>query len=422
MSAQRPLQRRARVAGRIAAALAAALAVAPAAAAAADLVVWNPNRNEELTAFEKLVANYNARKGAAGPHVTLVHVPFDGFADRIAGAVPRGRGPDAFVYPQDRLGGWVEAGNIVTPIEGLVDTATRERFIPATVPALTYHNLLYGLPLSYKLITLCYNRKLVKTPPRTTAEMEALAKKLTDRSAGVYGLVYLAGDYWYQAALQNGFGGRVFDQAIRPVLDSPENVKALELLVRWKHDFMPEEELSYATLAALFNQGKAAMIFTGPWVLGEVDKSIDYAFAMLPNLSEANNQPIRPWMTVEGIYVAAPSKQKEAAYDFMKYATDLESAKLMALEGTQMPANQKVYLEPALALNSATNAFFRQARVAVAMPNVAEMTVMWSPVTVALGTALRGAATPKAALDKAQEQVAKAVAALHSAPRPPEPH
>ena len=51
---------------------------------------------------------------------------------------------------------------------------------------------------------------------------------------------------------------------------------------------------------------------------------------------------MRPWMTVEGVYVTAPSKNKDAAYDFAKYLTDTPQAKVMAVEGRQTPANKAV--------------------------------------------------------------------------------
>jgi arabinogalactan oligomer / maltooligosaccharide transport system substrate-binding protein len=46
------------------------------------------------------------------------------------------------------------------------------------------------------------------------------------------------------------------------------------------------------------------------------------------------------------------------------------------------------------------------------MPNYAEMTLMWSPVTTAMNRIVKGSATPEEALKTAQEQVAAAVAAL----------
>ena len=59
--------------------------------------------------------------------------------------------------------------------------------------------------------------------------------------------------------------------------------------------------------------------------------------------------------------------------------------------------------------------FRKQVEVAVPMPNVPEMTIVWSPATTAMNTIIRGAATPKVALGRAQAQVVKEVAGLRKA-------
>jgi arabinogalactan oligomer/maltooligosaccharide transport system substrate-binding protein len=394
--------------------LAAALALpALAAAQEAKVVVWHAYRGGEKAAFEKVIAAYNARP-ATTVKVEPLAVPYDAFADKITAAVPRGKGPDVFIYAQDRLGGWIEAGNTVEPIDFYVDDAVKARFIPTTVEALTYRGSLYGLPLDYKCITLVYNRKLVKAPPRTSAELVALGRKLSNKAAGQFGLAWAYGDFYYVASLLNGFGGAVFAGA-RPTLDAPENVKALELLVRWGQDgFMPAEP-STALITSLFNEGKAAMVLSGPWFLGEVDRGIDYGLAPLPALTEAGGKPMRPWMTVEGVYVAAPSKQKEAAFDFVRWVTDVEAARVMALEGRQSPAVKAVYDDPKVATDGVLAAFRKQVEVALPMPNLPEMSMVWSPATTALGKVNRGAASPRDALAAAQQAVEKAVAGLHKA-------
>ncbi len=83
--------------------------------------------------------------------------------------MPRGKGPDVFIYPQDRLGGWVEAGNTIEPIDFFLEDEVVDRFIPTTMEAMTYQDTIYGLPLNFKVITQIYNKKLVKTPPKTSA-------------------------------------------------------------------------------------------------------------------------------------------------------------------------------------------------------------------------------------------------------------
>lgn len=394
------------------------LAVALAAPAASllaqkEVVVWHAYRAEEKEAIEKVVAAYNATVASKGIKVTTLAVPYDAFADKITAAVPRGKGPDIFIYAQDRLGGWIEAGKTVEPIDFFLDKATKDRFIPTTMEAMTYRGTVYGLPLNYKVITLIYNKKLVATPPKTSKELVATAKKLTDAKSGRFGLAYSYSDFYYHAALQNAFGGRVFDPGPKPVLNAPENVKALELLMRWftKDGILPAEP-STALITSLFNGGKAAMVFSGPWFLGEIAKGVDYGLAPLPTIDEAGGKPMRPWMTVEGVYVTAPSKNKDAAYDFAKYLTDTPQAKVMAVEGRQTPANKAVYADPAVAGDKVLSAFRKQVEVAVPMPNLPEMTMVWSPATTAMNTIVKKAATPKAAMDQAQAAVLKDVAAL----------
>jgi arabinogalactan oligomer/maltooligosaccharide transport system substrate-binding protein len=46
------------------------------------------------------------------------------------------------------------------------------------------------------------------------------------------------------------------------------------------------------------------------------------------------------------------------------------------------------------------------------MPNYAEMTLMWSPVTTAMNKIVKGASTPEAAMGEAQKGVMEGLAAL----------
>jgi len=393
-----------------AAALLAIGALATPAAAETEVVVWHAYRGAEKAAIEKVAAAYNASH--PGTKVTTLAVPFDAFADKISAAVPRGRGPDVFIYAQDRLGGWIEAGNTVEPIDFFLDAPTKGRFIPTTMDAMTYRGTVYGLPVNYKVITLIYNKKLVPTPPRTSAELEATAKKLTDKAAGRYGLAYAYNDYYYHAALQNAFGGRVFDAGAKPVINAPENAKALEQLLRWQALGILPAEPSSALINALFNEGKSGMVFSGPWFLGEISPGIDWGLALLPTIAAAGNKPMRPWMTVEGAFIAAPSKHKDAAYDFVKFLTDVEAGKTMALEGRQTPANTAVYTDAKVAADPVIRAFRSQVEVAVPMPNLPEMTMVWSPVTTMMAAVTHGSVTPQAGLDTAEAQVLKDVANL----------
>ena len=133
-------------------------------------------------------------------------------------------------------------------------------------------------------------------------------------------------------------------------------------------------------------------------------------------MDEAGGKPMRPWLTVEGVAISSSSKHKDAAFAFLAYLTGPEGARVMALEGRQNPALAQVYEDPAVAKDPVLSAIREQARTAVPMPNLPEMTMVWGPATSAMNAVSHKLATPKAALEEAQRTVQKEVKALRRGP------
>ncbi len=389
----------------------AGLALGSAATAATELTVWHAYRGDEKAAFEKVVGQYNAKQKDVV--VKTLAVPYDAYADKITASVPRGKGPDVFIFAQDRLGGWVEAGQTIEPIDFFIEDKTVNQLVPGMMAAMTYRDTVYGLPLNYKSIAMIYNTALVKTPPKTTAELVKLAKGMTDASTGRFGLAYEYSNYFFHAALMNAFGGQVFAPGPTPVIDSPQNIAAVKTMLKWyKQDGILPADPSSTLIASLFNEGKAPIVFSGPWFLGEVQDKVKYAIAPLPIMTEAGGKPMRPWLTIEGVYVSAASTKKEQAYKFGEYLVSPEAAIVLALEGGQLPTNKAVYTDPRVLKNPTLQGFRKQLDTAVPMPNYAEMTLMWSPVTTAMNKIVKGSATPEVALKEAQETVKGNIAKL----------
>jgi arabinogalactan oligomer / maltooligosaccharide transport system substrate-binding protein len=382
------------------------------AQAANELVVWHAYRGAEKAAFEKVVGMFEKSPGAKGMKVNTLAIPYDAYADKISAAVPRGKGPDLFIYAQDRLGGWIEAGKTVEPIDFFIDKPTRERLLPGMLEAMTYKGGVYGLPINYKSITLIYNKDLVKTPPKTTDEMVKMAKALTNAQSGRYGLAYWYTNFYFHSALMNAFGGAVFDKDGKLTVDSPATVASLNQMMTWyKKDGIMPTEPSEALIASMFNEGKAAMVINGPWFVGDIDKKINYGLAVLP-MVDAAKKPMRPWLTIEGAYVAASSAKKEAAYELAKYLTSEEAGLVLALEGRQLHTNKAVYNDKRVNGDVVLKAFRDQLDSAEAMPNRPEMTMVWSPATTAMNKIVKGNASVEAALKEASGTMQDSIAAL----------
>lgn len=368
-----------------------------------EVILWHAYRAEERKALEQVVAHFN--QSHAQIKVSLLPVPYDAFPDKISAAIPRGKGPDLFIFAHDRIGDWAES-KVVEPIDFWVDGKLEARFMKQTLKPLTYRKSLYGLPIAFKSPVLFYNKDMVKSPPTTTDELIALAKKLTDKDAKKYGLVYENANFYFQSTWLHAFGGQVFDGSGNPTLNSEAAIRSFQFAqdLRNKYGIIPEE-VSSVLVTSLFNEGKAAMVINGPWFRGELREGLNFGVALLPVVSETG-KPATPFMGSEGVLMSARSKHKEAAFEVMTYLTDVESARIRLTVGKQTVATAAAYdgvLDPMIQV------FKAQLKNTVPMPNTPQMLMVWSPATTALNKVVNGGGDPKAALNVAQQEIEKAI-------------
>jgi len=379
-------------------------------ASAKELVLWHAYRADERTALEETVERWN--KGARGqdPEILLLAVPYDAFSDKISAAVPRGHGPDLFIFAHDRVGDWAES-NIVEPIEFWMTEAHANRFLYKTINSLAYKESLYGLPLAFKSTILFYNKAMVPTPPTTTDELLAVGRKLTDRKAGRFGLVYNNANLYFHAGWLFGHGAVIFDGKGKPRVNSPEARAAISFArdMGGKKGIVPPE--SSATLTtSLFNQGKAGMAISGPWMLGEIAKEMDVGLAPLPTVS-STGKPAAPFLGAEGIMMSARSRQKKAAFRAMTFLASDEMATHRALRARQPVANRAAWEHPKLKADPVLSAFRKQLDTATVMPGTPEMRVIWAPYDIALAKVIGAGGEVNAALQEAEQEIRRFLAA-----------
>lgn len=372
----------------------------PEAEARKEIVVWHPYQGAARLAFEKVLESY---RGRGGWRATAVAMPPDLLASRAASLIPRGEGPDLFVYTQDRLGAWVQSGKIVEPLAP--DSRMRARFLSGAWDATTYRGKVYGVPLEVRVLALFYNRALLPDAPVSSKEMAAQAKRLTSPELGKFGLGTWYTDFYYHAPLMNAYGGRVFGDAGEPTLNSPPNVKSVYLLRSWlRQGFLPAAPTT-SLITSLFNEGKLGMVIAGPSFAQDIAPSIQFAVAPLPVVDEADGKPMRPWMTVQGVYLAATSRNKPAALDLALYLTDLPAGVTLAVEGRMLPAHAGVYLDGKVTGDLVMQGFRRQLETAAPMPNLPGMNRIWGPLGRALEAVAERRLLPRDALNQAQREI-----------------
>lgn len=387
------------------------------------LILWHSYRGAEAEALHKVVGDY--LKAHPDEKIELAAVPNEAYANKIASAVPRGNGPDLFIYAHEMVGDWSRSGLILpNSLLGLKDEEAI--FPPATVAALTFEGKTFGLPLNTKTLALYYRTdrlaELGAAPPKTTDEMVALASRFTNRADSKFGLAYEASNFYFHSAWMFGFGGAIFDPDGTPRLNRPENAASLDFAAGLLNQskVVPAEP-NGALVLDLFQSGRALFAISGPWFASELREGTPYGVVPLPIISKTG-KPARPFMTVEAIFATTQlaDRKREQAAAFMRYFAGPASSKVRALLGHQTVIHPEAFRDPEIAENGFLKTFATAAAQAEPMPNRPEMRTVWEPANTALDKVLRGTVSAKEALAEADTQLTRLLGPAPTAvsPRP----
>ncbi|MCB9507534.1 MAG: extracellular solute-binding protein [Myxococcales bacterium] len=378
-----------------------------------DVVLWHAYRGAEAEALVEVVHAFEERHPEVV--VEVVPVPYQAYANKLTSGVPRGNGPDVFLFAQERIGAWADAG-ILHALEPTQHRAVLEALPGGVVDACRYDGELWGLPVATKTTALFYRSdrldELGAEPPETTDDLVALAARFTDASAGRFGLVYPVGDFYFHSGWFFGFGGTLSDADGTPRLDAPSNANSFAFVA----DLLNERRVvprdcDYGVAKDLFARGDALFAVNGPWFLGELGDDVPFGVVPLPRIS-ATNTPASPFVTVESVLVSSQAARSPEALAAATLLADFiagpESSVIRAERGGQVVADRTAALsarEPA-----ASAAFGAAAAAGTPMPNAPEMTAIWEPLNRALDQTLRGSRTAEAALVDADADLRRALA------------
>jgi arabinogalactan oligomer/maltooligosaccharide transport system substrate-binding protein len=363
------------------------------------VVLWHAYTGMERTALETTAAQWNAKHPETP--LTLVAVPHDSFADKLTSAIPRGNGPDLFIFADDRIGAWAES-HTIEPIEFWVDDARADRFAPAAMNALTYDGSLWGLPLATKSLVLFVRTDLVNKPPRTTDEIIALAPAMKKHLGSA--LAYTNVDLYGHAPWLHGFGGKVLADDGTLAIVTPEAAAAMTFARQLVADGIAPADADGPMVASLFNAGKAATVISGPWFITDIAKGVSWQAVTLPVLSPTGKHAA-PFLGAESILMSAYARDKTAAFTVMDALTSDEAAIVRARDARQVVANPAAYDDPIVARDPVLPVFRAQLEHTVPMPKLPAMRMVWQPYKNALGEVLAGRGEPGTQLLAVEREV-----------------
>ena len=335
------------------------------------LVIWHDKEDaviETLSAYLK----------EALPDVEIVFEKKTSLTDslKLVGNDPNSA-PDLFIFAHDKIGVFAEMG-ILSPVTELLEEGVLEDYLDMTLEAASYKGTIYQLPLYFETLMFMYNRRYMQDEevPATTDELLSYMEANTGR--GRYGFVEQHSTAYYSAAWIHGFGGSIIDSQGEPFPD-PDAVKdALRYHLKFV-ELMPGET-EYATVNTLFLEGKADATIGGPWMVPSARAAeIDLGIAPMP-VVDATGMALAPYSGVQGVHVLkfAAENKTETVKAFLAALTAPEVGVSLALASGCAPANSKCYEDPAVANDALVQAMRETAQIAVPMPNIPEMDVMWT--------------------------------------------
>ncbi|MGN0155680.1 MAG: extracellular solute-binding protein [Lachnospiraceae bacterium] len=319
-------------------------------------------------------------------------------------------GPDMYLFAHDSLGSFAEMG-ILEPVSNLISAEQESDLIPMTIQAATYKGEQYLMPVYYETLLFMYNKDLWEGEiPSTTEDLYAYMKEHTDSEAGTYTLVNQHSGAYNVAPFINGFGGYILDSDGNPGLDLQETKDA----VTYNKKFAAlQADGDYNTVTTLFNEGKAAAIIGGPWLISGIKEAgINLGIKSLADFTLPDGNTLKPYSGVQclGVLKYAAENKHDAIVKVLETLAQPEVGITLAKGFNCAPANSKAYDDPEVAANEMILAMKETAKVAQPMPNIPQMNVMWGPTESLLAAVNKSGEDVDAAAEKYQNEALSAIA------------
>jgi multiple sugar transport system substrate-binding protein len=288
----------------------------------------------------------------------------------------------------------------------------QDEFVASTLENAKYDGKYWGVPRSTNAGFLYYRTDKVDQAPETWQEVYDKAKE-TD------GIVYQGFSYEGLTVnfLEYAFaaGGKVLsDDGKQAEINSPENVKALQLMVDGiKNGAVPKAVTTYKEEESrrAFEAGRATFMRNWPYAYGLGNESKikgKFKVAPLPSFEGGEAAQI---IGGDNLAISAFSKNPGGALALVDYWTSEEKEIEYASKYSLAPVLESVYSDPSV---KKAQPFAAELLEAVSNGKPRPASPVYPQISQAIyknvSAALSGKATPEAALEKAQKDMEKALA------------
>lgn len=354
------------------------------------LSFWSGYAGPNASALEEIVDEFHAAHPTI--RVEMNFMPWDVFFQNLLPAYTAEGGPDLAAFDSTRLAQYAKKGALAPVDDWFAANPASNVLVTAATEAVTYEGRKYAVPMTFTSLKLHYNRTAFTQagldpdrPPTTWDEWRRAMTRTTkdvdrDGTPERYGMALPDHDTTptWPIALWGGGGDLLEADGRTSALARPESIAAVRTWV----GLLREEKVSPVGLSgeeaeALFRDGKAAMMITGPWATtGFQSAGLDF-----------DVEPVPPGPVRQATFGATTSlalnarltpAKKQSAHEFLSYWVS-ERAQERWMEGSGYPS---IRLDQnSLAGNPFVTEFADDARIArPLMPGTAEFAKIYEDV------------------------------------------
>ncbi|MBB5190905.1 multiple sugar transport system substrate-binding protein [Silvimonas terrae] len=313
---------------RLAGVVGASALVVSSSAHAEEISFWV--RAADQAFVEPMVKAWNDKHATK---VALTVIPSDDFVTKFGTAVAGGAAPDVVAIDLIFVPAFAQAGQLSDLSAEVKALPYAKELSPSHMRLGAYNGKQYSVPFSAESSILLYNKQLFKraglnpdAPPKTMAEIQAAAKKITALGGGVKGF-YFSGacggcNIFTLTPYVWASGGDVLSaDGKKETLDNPALRNTLTMYRQmWTDGLIPggAKTDNGSNFINPFFTGKIGMMGSGAFSIGLLKKEhpeIDFGVTPLPGAKGGSAS----FAGGDSIAIPATSKNKKAAWEFITW-------------------------------------------------------------------------------------------------------
>lgn len=327
------------------------------AASKDDVKVWVQFSDEtaEGKAWEQVVQNFN-KKYKGKYKVVTEYIPRSGsgggYEDKVNAAITTNSLPDVITLDGPNTAAYAKS-KVITPLDDYLKDNNMEDVLDSIKQQGTYDGKFYAFGYSESNVGIYYNKKMFKEAgidesslptlkkPWTWDEFKAVSKKLKDhfKEAAIDFRLNSNDEmlpYAYMPLIWSNGGSVVNEDGTKAegYFNSKESTQAVQFI----QDLVKEGYTTVSPVEKGFETGQYPMVLSGSWIIADLQtnyKDIDFGILPYPvsNKTKKLVSPSGSWQ----LAVTTKSNKKDAAAEFVKFATNTESSEILSLGNSVLP-------------------------------------------------------------------------------------